>query len=601
MTAAASAAAPVDADSVGGSTLAVVRRGLAAVPEIRDGLGITILLALAGGAGRLVVPILVQQLIDDDLSAKHIAADQLVRLGVVGTVAVLATAVVTRFSLLRLAIASERALFGLRLRAFAHVHRLSVARHSAESRGKLVSQVTSDVETLSAFLSWGGIVWVVNGSIMLATLGCMVYYDLWLTVVTLALTVPLLLMIQAASRRLAIAHTEVRVRVAELLTVLSETIQAWPVIRANGVGRQTGARVRVTVRRWRDARIRAGYIGGLLFSLADLFGVIIVVGVVTVGLLIGPSTGHSAGQLVAFVLLVTLFLAPIAEFTEIIDFTQNAVAGWRRVLALLDIDEDVPEPVDGRPLPPSPPAVSVRGVSFGYTDAPTLVDVSFEVPAGRQVALVGATGSGKTTLTKLIARLADPDEGRILLGGLDVREIETASLRSRLVVVPQEPFLFDTNVEENVRYGRPTATREQIEQTFADLGAGAFLAGLPQGLDTPVGQRGESLSAGERQLVALARAHLADPVCLILDEATSAVDPEIELTLIEAFHRLTAGRTSLTVTHRLAAAERADEVIVLANGRLVEQGTHDELVAAGGVYAGLHDSWRRATADAASA
>jgi ATP-binding cassette subfamily B protein len=222
--------------------------------------------------------------------------------------------------------------------------------------------------------------------------------------------------------------------------------------------------------------------------------------------------------------------------------------------------------------------------------------VSFEVPAGRQVVLVGATGSGKTTLTKLIARLADPDRGHILIGGVDVREIATESLRSRVVVVPQEPFLFDTTVEENVRYGRPSATRTDVERAFHDLGAAAFLAGLPLGLDTPVGQRGESLSAGERQLVALARAHLANPACLILDEATSAVDPQIELTLIEALRRLTAGRTSLTVAHRLATAERADEVIVLDGGRLVERGRHDELLAAGGVYAGLYDSWRRSTA-----
>jgi ATP-binding cassette, subfamily B, bacterial len=596
------AAEPADVESVTGSTFSVVRRGLVAIPEIRVGLAVTIVLALLGGVGRVAVPVLIQQLIDRGLSTGHIDASLLLLLGSVAALVVAGTAVVNYASLLRLAVASERALFSLRVSAFAHVHRLSVAYHSAERRGKLVSRVTSDVETLSQFLQWGGIAWVVNGAIMLAALAGMAYYDIWLTLVTVVLTVPLFILIRVLAGRLGAAHTAVRVRVADLLTVISEAIQGAAAIRAYGITEPSLRRTTATIHRWRDAKIRTGYIGGALFSLADLFAVITVVGVVAVGLAIGPSTGHSAGQLVAFILLVTLFLAPIGEFTQVIDFTQNAVAGWRRVLALLDIVEDLAEPADGRQLPASPPALVVENVTFGYPGAgPALIDVSFEVPAGRQVVLVGATGSGKTTLSKLIARLADPDQGRILIGGVDVRDIATESLRSRLVVVPQEPFLFDTTVEENVRYGRPSATRAEIERAFHELGAGAFLANLPRGLDTPVGQRGESLSAGERQLVALARAHLADPVCLILDEATSAVDPRIELTLIEALRRLTAGRTSVTVAHRLAAAERADEVIVLDGGRLVERGRHADLVAAGGTYAGLYHSWRRATVDSAPA
>jgi putative ABC transport system ATP-binding protein len=593
---------PADAESVTGSTFAVVRRGLAAIPEIRDGLAVTIVLALLGGVGRLAVPVLIQQLIDSGLSTGHIDAGRVLRLGVLAAVAVLGTALVNWASLLRLAVASERALFGLRVRAFVHVHRLSVAYHSTETRGKLVSRVTSDVETLSQFLQWGGIAWVVNGAIMLAALAGMAYYDIWLTLVTVALTVPLLVLIRVLAGRLGVAHSAVRSRVADLLTVISETIQGAAVIRAYGLTTPSLRRTTAAIHRWRDAKTRSGYLGGALFSLADLFAVVIVVGVVAVGLAIGPSTGHSAGELVAFILLVTMFLAPIAEFTQVIDFTQNAVAGWRRVLALLDIADDVAEPVDGLQLPAGPPAMVVENVTFGYPNAGvTLDDVSFEVPAGRQVVLVGATGSGKTTLTKLMARLADPDRGRILIGGVDLREVATESLRSRLMVVPQEPFLFATTVEENVRYGRPSATRAEIEQAFRELGAGAFLEGLPLGLDTPAGQRGESLSAGERQLVALARAHVAQPACLILDEATSAVDPEIELTLVEALRRLTAGRTSVTVAHRLAVAERADEVIVLDGGRLVERGRHDQLVAAGGVYAELYHSWRQATADRARA
>jgi ATP-binding cassette subfamily B protein len=595
-------AVPADPDSVAGSTIAVLRRGFTAIPEIRDGLALTLCLALVGGVGKLAIPILTQQLFDRGLSAGHIDAGQLARLGALAAVAVVGTALINWVSLVRLAVASERALCGMRVRAFSHVHRLSVAYHSAETRGKLVSRVTSDVETLSQFLQWGGVAWVVNGAAMLAALAGMAYYDVWLTLVTIALTVPLVVLINVLTRRLAATHSAVRGRVADLLTVTSETIQGAAVIRAYGITAPSLRRTTAAIHRWRDMKARAGYLGSVLFSLAELFTAIVVVGVVAVGLVIGPSNGHTAGEMVAFLLLVTMFLGPVGQFTQVIDFTQNAVAGWRRVLALLDIVEDVAEPADGRQLPPGPPALVVRNVSFGYPDGGTaLTDVSFEVPAGRQVVLVGATGSGKTTLTKLIARLADPDRGRILIGGVDVREIATESLRSRVVVVPQEPFLFDTTVEENVRYGRPSATRTDIEHAFHELGAAAFLGALPRGLDTPVGQRGESLSAGERQLVALARAHVANPACLILDEATSAVDPWIELTLIEALRRLTAGRTSVTVAHRLATAERADEVIVLDGGRLVERGRHDELVAAGGVYAGLYGSWRRATASSALA
>ncbi len=593
---------PADPDSIAGSTWAVLRRGFAAIPEIRDGLTLTLVLAVVGGFGRLAIPVLVQLLFDQGLSAGHIDTGQLIRLGSLAAVVVVGSAVINWVSLLRLAIASERALYGLRVRAFGHVHRLSVAYHSAETRGKLVSRVTSDVETLSQFLQWGGVAGVVNGAGMLAALVGMAYYDLWLTLVTVALSVPLVVLINVLTRRLGASHTAVRGRVADLLTVISETIQGAAVIRAYGITTPSLRRTTATIRRWRDTKARAGYLGSVLFSLAELFSAIVVVGVVAVGLALGPSSGRTAGDLVAFLLLVTVFLGPVGQFTQVIDFTQNAAAGWRRVLALLDIVEDVAEPADPRQLPAGPPAVAVRDVTFGYPGAgTTLDDVSFEVPAGRQVVLVGATGSGKTTLTKLIARLADPDHGRILIGGVDVRELATESLRSRVVVVPQDPFLFDTTVEENVRYGRPSATRTEIEQAFHELGAAAFLGSLPRGLDTPVGQRGESLSAGERQLVSLARAYLANPDCLILDEATSAVDPQIELTLIEALRRLTAGRTSLTVAHRLATAERADEVIVLDGGRLVERGRHDELLAEGGVYAALYGSWRRATAGGAVA
>lgn len=569
------------------STISVLRRGWRTSPELRAGAGVTVLLALVAAGGRVVVPILLQQMLDRGLGAGAVFWG----MAAVGVAAVVMTAFAAAAARRRLAFAGESALCGLRTRAFRHIHRLSLATQTDERRGVLVSRVTSDIETLSHFLSWAGVAWLVNTAVMAVTLGVMAVYDWRLTLVALIVVLPMGLVLTMVQRKLSIAYDNVRQRVGEVLAAISEAVLGHHVIRSYGAHEQSIRRLDDAIEGSRKANVRSGVIGAFLFPSGDVFSVLTVGAVLVLGVVFGPDGGMTLGKLVAFLFLTNLFLEPIAEFTEIIDQTQTAVAGWRKVLDVLDTAVEVPDPDPGVPLPPGPPEVVVDNVSFAYGSTKVLHDVSAVIPSGARVAIVGATGSGKTTLAKLLTRLADPGSGRILIGGIDVREVAPASLRGSLVMVPQEGFLFDTTVGENVRFGSPSASDTDVRRAFADLGLDPWLDSLPRGLDTPVGQRGEQLSVGERQLVSLARAYVANPSCLILDEATSAVDPATEVAITRAVESLSRGRTSITIAHRMATAERADLVLVMANGRLAEQGRHDELVRAGGVYAGLHRRW----------
>ena len=280
--------------------------------------------------------------------------------------------------------------------------------------------------------------------------------------------------------------------------------------------------------------------------------------------------------------------------TQILTDAQNAVAGWRRVIGILETPADLVDPgPEGQVLPRGPIDVRIEDVEFSYPGGPPVLrEVTLDIAAGQRIAIVGETGSGKSTFAKLLTRLMDPASGAVLLDGIDVRRIAQESLRRSVVLVPQEGFLFNDTITANVRYGRLDATEAGILASAAELGLSDWIAGLPAGLETRVGQRGESLSAGERQLVALLRAHLVDPDLLVLDEATSAVDPALEMRIGRALERLMSGRTSVTIAHRLSTAEAADEVVVVDRGRIVQRGAHAELVAQpDSVYANLHASW----------
>ncbi len=580
------------------STWQTMVRGLQLTPELRVGIGRTLLLALVATAGRVVVPVAVQQTIDRGLRAgvgPRIGVVA-VLIGLAGCVVVI-TATAAYAMNVRLYRTSETALAALRTRAFRHVHDLSMLHQQAERRGSLVSRVTSDVDQISNFVQFGGILIVISlGQFVLASV-LMAVYSWQLALLVYACFLPLAYAIRHFQRRLAAAYRVVRERVGDMLGAVSESVVGAQVIRAHAIEGRTGKRIDTAIDGNFRAQVRAQRISVLTFSTGEIVSGLANAGVVVVGVLLGVGGHLTPGRLTAFLFLVTLFVQPVQIATEVLNEAQNAIAGWRRVLGVLDTTPDVADPGDnGRDLPPGPIAVRFDRVSFGYPGGPEVLhDIDLEIAPQSRVAVVGETGSGKTTFAKLLTRLMDPSRGRVLISGVSLTEVRFASLRRRVVMVPQDGFLFDGTVAGNVRYGRPDVSDSDILLAFTELGLTDWLDGLPDGIDTAVGERGESMSVGERQLVAIARAYVADPDLLVLDEATSAVDPATEVRLQRALDSLTRGRTTLAIAHRLSTAEAADEVIVVDDGRVVQRGPHSELAARPGAYATLHASWMTQT------
>jgi putative ABC transport system ATP-binding protein len=573
-------------------SFATLAHGLRVAPEFRAGLAVTLTLALVSTAGRVVVPLAVQQTIDHGLSGPEPDLDLVRWACALAGVAVLVTAVANYFMNVRLYRTTENGLLALRTRAFRRVHDLSVLHQAAERRGSLVSRVTSDVDTISTFMQWGGILIVVSSAQLLVATAVMLWWSWQLTLVVYACMVPLALLLRALQRRVQVAYRAVRERIGEMLGAIAESVVGAPVIRAYGAQARTAQRVDETVAATQRSQTRAQALTAVTFCSGEAVTAAANALVVVFGILLANSGHLSVGRLVGYLFLVTLFVQPMQVATETLNEAQNAIAGLRRVLGVLDTPTDVADPDPGRDLPDGPLSVRFDHVRYAYPGGPDVLhDVDLEIAARTRVAVVGETGSGKTTFAKLLTRLMDPTSGRVLLGGVPLDQLSFASLRSRVVMVPQDGFLFDTTVADNVRYGRPDATDDDVELAFTELGLLDWVATLPDGLHSPVGERGESLSVGERQLVAIARAYVADPDLLVLDEATSAVDPATEVRLARALDSLTRGRTTLTIAHRLSTAEAADEVLVVDKGVVVQRGPHRELVDVPGVYADLHASW----------
>lgn len=599
---------------------ATLRRGIEISPEITRGLWITLGLALLAATGRVVVPLAVQQTID-----VGILADAGPDAGRVALLASLAAGALVLAGLcaamvnVRLFRSAEAGLATLRIKAFRHVHDLSTLTQNTERRGALVSRVTNDVDTVSLFVQWGGIMLLVSALQIVVATGLMLVYSPILTAVVWIAFIPMFLVIRYGQKYVNRAYTLVRERVGAMLGAISESVVGAETVRAYGISERTGRRIGGAVEDTRSAQARSQVLVAATFSSGVLISNLVLAIVVVVGTLLGVGGGLTAGQLVAFLFLVQLFTGPVQMATEILNELQNAVAGWRRVIAVIETPVQVAEKPGAVTQERGPARVTLRDVRFAYPSGPEVLHgVTLDLPPRTKVAVVGQTGSGKTTIAKLVTRLMDPTGGSVELDGVDLRDLAFASLRERVVLVPQEGFLFDGTVLDNAAYGLRGAavvppensaspvetlrsvvepvepspeTRSAVEQAFAELGLSDWVADLPDGLDTAVGQRGESLSAGERQLVAIARAYLAQPDLLVLDEATSAVDPATEVRIARALDSLTAGRSTITIAHRLSTAEASDLVVVVDQGHVVESGPHDELVAAGGVYARMHASW----------
>lgn len=597
-------------DQVGAA--ATIRRGLSLSPELRRGLPGTIVIALVATAGRVIVPIALQQIIDRGFSGGAVDMSFVGRMIAIALLAVLVTAGATGWMHLRLARVSETALSGLRIRAFRHIHDLSMLHQASEQRGVLVARVTSDVDQISRFMQWAGLMLIVNAGQALLALAVMLVLSVPLGLVVIALVPLILVTIRWFQSRLEVAFLTVREKVGHMLALLAETVVGAPVIRAYGIEARTRERLGVAIEDHRSSAVHAGALSATFSGVGEILSALVVAAVLVVGTVLAVHGVTSVGTVVAFLFLVQLFVQPVQVLGEAVNEAQTAVAGWRRVLDILDIAPDVSDPgPTGVELPRHPVGARFVDVTFRYPRAgetagaasgpAALVNISVEIEPRARVAVVGETGSGKTTFAKLLTRLMDPTEGRVEVGGADLRTVRFDSLRDRVVMVPQEGMLFRGTIGDNVRMGNPEASSTELRDAFHRLGLGDWLGELAQGIDTPVGERGGALSVGERQLVTLVRAAIADPDLLVLDEATSAVDPATEVRINRALGQLTSGRTVVTIAHRMSTAEAADRVLVFDGGRLVQDGPHDELVVGRGVYRVLYESWQRgATSGSAS-
>lgn len=567
----------------------VTRRLIATAYPYRWSIVISLVLMLVASAMAVAGPYLVKIAIDSGLRAGSVEALRNAVLLYLAATLIQWGTTYARVNIM--ARAGQSIIYDLRAHLFEHLQRLSFSFYSRYSVGRVITRVINDVGVLREFLTWAVLAIARDLFTLLLIIIAMLSMNVRLSLITFAVLPIMVLFTIAFRRRARENYRKVRSAISWVNSVLAENINGVRVVQAFSREDHNYAFYRDEVNRHNlSMNLDAARVAASFPAMVELLGMLATALVVWLGGAAVLGESISAGVLVAFVLYVDRFFDPIRDLSRRYDSFQSTMAGGERIFNLMDAPVEVDDAPDAVEMPPIRGEVRFENVSFHYLDDPTpvLQDVNLQIPAGETVALVGKTGAGKTTMVKLLSRFHDPTEGRVFVDGYDLTSVTQQSLREQMGIVLQDPFLFNGTVEENIRFGNLDATREEVENAAKAVGAHEFILRLRDTYDTSVEEGGVVLSVGQRQLISFARALLADPRILILDEATSSVDTQTEALIQAALKRLLAHRTAFVIAHRLSTIVEADRIVVVEDGRIVEQGKHRDLLALRGHYYRLY-------------